>query len=419
MLFPTRTGRNIFHNTRTEETDYKSIDYFENVGRDNRIKILQYDCSTYISINNYLRVAAVQLKYHIYEENSVVRIKADHNYLNKIMKTLDVLKDEADIVVFPEFSIPFDALRRMHEFATESGIIIIAGSHYVKEVHIREYGELFSRDFDERDLRKNILPVLIPFSKIVHNEKLLDAREGRNLYFDEGIKAGNVNHILKLRDGISIGIMIGNEYLNSDLRNRLISACDIILVPQTNQNLGRFYQIAKADINNPLCFGNKTYIMANGIFTFEENNKIHGGFTGIISTVDKYLYRRHEEGILSPVDGVMEQFILLTSINMDVNPVRGNYIGQVPLKTKIIHVFEEDEILRNSESEGRKFIQLLDTIGCCVSKEELKELLTSEKNKALINTFSPLMYKNIQDLNNLYFEEMKNKCRYIMTRSVK
>ena len=67
--------------------------------------------------------------------------------------------------------------------------------------------------------------------------------------------------------------MICYEYLNSDLRHRLIPACDVILVPQTNPNPERFYKKAKNDLNNPLCAGNKAFVMANGIFTMVEKTK--------------------------------------------------------------------------------------------------------------------------------------------------
>lgn len=396
----------------------RSIDYFESIGRDNKTRIFQCDCSNGICFNRDLKIAAVQLKYHAYGENSVVKLKADDAYHRKVMAILDAVKDEADIVVFPEFSIPFKILKGIQEFADENEIIVVAGSHYVTEEQLGEYGELFSREFGEEDLRKNISPVVIPSSKIVHNEKLLGAREERELYFSDGMKAGKVNHIFKLRDDLRLGLMICYEYLNADLRNRLIPACDVILVPQTNPKPERFYEIAKADINNP-CSGNKAFIMANGIFTLGEDKKVLGGSTGIVSTLDKYSYKRQDEGIIKPVEKVMEQFVLeqfvlLTSINTEFNPARDTHAGQVPITTKLIHILEENEILSSSENEGRRFIQLLETIEKCRNKEELKEILNDEGNNELIKAFSPLMHKYIQDLKELTFDEMKKKCCSIL-----
>jgi len=391
----------------------RPIDYFESVGRDNKTRIFQCDCSNGV-VDRDLKIAAVQLKYHAYGENSVVKLTVDDAYHRKVMSILDAVKDEADIVVFPEFSIPFDFLKRIQEFADENEIIVVAGSHYVTEGQLGNYGELFCREFGEEDLRKNISPVIIPSSKIVHNEKLLGAREERELYFSEGMKAGKVNHIFKLRDDLRLGLMICYEYLNSDLRNRLIPACDVILVPQTNPKPERFYETAKADINNPLCSGNKTFIMANGIFTLGKDKKVLGGSTGIVSTLDKYSYEKQDEGIIKPVDKVMEQFVLLASINTGFSPSRDTQSGQIPLKAKIIHIFEENEILSNSENEGIRFIQLLETIENCRDKEKLKEILTDDGNKATIKIFSPLMHKHIQDLKELTFEEMQKKCCSIL-----
>ena len=415
--FPQDKDEIYFTTSGQKKPVIRPIDYFESVGRDNKTRIFQCDCSNGV-VDRDLKIAAVQLKYHAYVENSVVKLTVDDTYHRKVMSILDVVKGEADIVVFPEFSIPFDLLKRIQEFADENEIIVVAGSHYVTEGQLDEYGKLFSREFGEEDLRKNISPVVIPSSKIVHNEKLLGAREERELYFSEGMKAGKVNHIFKLRDDLRLGLMICYEYLNSDLRNRLIPACDVILVPQTNPKPERFYETAKADINNPLCSGNKAFIMANGIFTLEDDKKILGGSTGIVSTLDKSSYERQDEGIIKPVEKpvekVMEQFVLLASINTGFSPARDTQLGQVPLKTKIIHIFEENEILSNSENEGRKFIQLLETIEKCRDKEKLKEILTDEGNKATIEVFSPLMHKHIQDLKELTFEEMRKKCCSIL-----
>ncbi|WP_229394684.1 tetratricopeptide repeat protein [Methanosarcina sp. DH1] len=412
--FPQDMDEIYFTTSGQKKPVIRPIDYFESVGRDNKTRIFQCDCSNGVCVDRDLKIAAVQLKYHAYGENSVVKITADNAYHRKVMSILDAVKNEADIVVFPEFSIPFDFLKRIQEFADENEIIVVAGSHYVTEGQLGDYGELFCREFGEEDLRKNISPVVLPSSKIVHNEKLLGAREERELYFSEGMKAGKVNHIFKLRDDLRLGLMICYEYLNSDLRNRLISACNVILVPQTNPKPERFYEIAKADINNPLCSGNKAFIMANGIFTLEDDKKILGGSTGIVSTLDKYSYEKQDEGIIKPVDKVMEQFVLLASINTDFSPSRDTQSGQVPLKTKIIHIFEENEILSNSENEGIRFIQLLETIENCKGKEKLKEILTDEENKATINVFSPLMHKHIQDLKELTLEEMQKKCCSIL-----
>ena len=115
------------------------------------------------------------------------------------MTILEALKKEADIIVFPEFSIPFDYLEEIQKFADENRVLVIAGSHYVTENNLKSYKNLFFREFTEEDLMKNISPIIIPGSKIVHNEKYLGASLERSNFFEEGMEIGKVNHILKLR----------------------------------------------------------------------------------------------------------------------------------------------------------------------------------------------------------------------------
>jgi Tfp pilus assembly protein PilF/predicted amidohydrolase len=436
-----------------QKTVTRPISYFENIiSEENKTRILLHDCSENLDIESRLQIAAIQLKYNVYVEDYVVKLVADEAYHRKIEAILKAMNGKADIVVFPEFSIPFDYLDEIKQYSEDTGIIVVAGSHYITKGNLEKYGQIFNREFREKDLRKNISPVVtpcskeedgvvIPSSKIVHNEKLVGAREERELFFNEGMEAGEINHIFKLRDDLHIGIMICYEYLNSNLRNRLIPVCDVILVPQTNPSPERFYQTAKNDINNPSCSGNKAYIMANGIFTVGTDKKVLGGSIGIVSTLDKYSYQKQDEGIIKPVDKVMEQFILLTSINMGFNPARDTQSGQVPIKTKLIHIFEEreiisdlkvndevsaklletigkcdgiDEIKRILREKGERFIEILDTIEKCDSQVALEELIKNADNKAIIKAFSPLMHKQIEALENIKAKEIKRKCCRIL-----
>ncbi|HZY26373.1 MAG TPA: hypothetical protein VFE71_11135, partial [Bacteroidales bacterium] len=104
-------------------------------------------------------------------------------------------------------------------------------------------------------------------------------------------------------------------------------------------------------------------------------------------------------------------FVLITSINTVFNNARDTTTAQVPITTKIIHIFDESEILENLK-EGNDFIDLLKKINECNNdddKNELKQLLKDDK----IQKFSPLMHKYIRKLDELNFVEIKNKCLYI------
>ena len=136
---------------------------------------------------------------------------------------------------------------------------------------------------------------------------MFGAKEERDSLFSQRHETGKINHIFRLWDNLNLGVLICFEYLNDELRHRLISACDIILVPQTNPNPKRFYEAAKNDLNNPLCSGNKACIMANGIFRIGnmendqfvvEKDEILGGSSGVLLTLDKDSNKRLNEGII-------------------------------------------------------------------------------------------------------------------------
>lgn len=92
------------------------------------------------------------------------------------------------------------------------------------------------------------------------------------------MEAGTVNHILKLREDLRVGVMICYEYVNSDLRQRLIRACEVILVPQTNPAPEIFYRKANSKLNIQLCAGNRAHVIANGIYTWgKDKTIIHEG----------------------------------------------------------------------------------------------------------------------------------------------
>ncbi len=162
--------------------------------------------------------------------------------------------------------------------------------------------------------------------------------------------------------------------------------------------------------------------MANGIFGIGKmkNNKfvpekeeILGGSSGVILTLDKDSNRMLAEGIISQ----KEQFVLLATINLQYSAARDIQIASEPIKTSFIHIFEEKEIrLIQKENIGKEdteeFLALLSNINTCTSRKELKSLI--EKNRSLIEKFSPLMHERTSKLNNLDFEEIKEKCQLIL-----
>ena len=419
--FPEGKDEITFSVREQKKTVIRSIDYFESIPGNKKIRILQHDCCNNSFEGSNLRIAVVQLRYDVYGEDYAVKILESEAYERKVMAILEAVKEEADIVVFPEFSIPFGYLEDIQKYANENGIIVFAGTHYVMEENLEKYEKSFASDFGEGDFRKNICPVVIPNSEIIHSEKMFGAKEERDLFFHKGMKQGKLNHIFKLRDNLNLGVLICFEYLNDELRHRLISACDVILVPQTNPNPSRFYSTAKNDLNNPLCAENKACVMANGIFKIgkmkngqfvPEKEGILGGSSGIMLTLDKDSNKMQDEGISSHIKDQKEQFVLLATVNTQYSAARDLQTAQKPVETALIHIFEEKDIRLMKKENKEEFLTLIQNINSCTSRIELKNLI--EKNRPLIEEYSPLMYESTSNLNNLDFEETKERCRAIL-----
>ncbi len=82
--------------------------------------------------------------------------------------------------------------------------------------------------------------------------------------------------------------------------------------------------------------------MANGIFRigkmkngqFEPNkDKIEGGSSGVLLTLDKDTYKMQDEGIISHVKDQKEQFILLATIDTQFSASKDLQTGPEPIKT--------------------------------------------------------------------------------------
>jgi|GEM_PF-911099 len=453
----------IFKVTCQKKPVIRSFEFSEYVGPNLKVCILEHNCKENILINsNMLNIAVIQLKYNIIKDSRVIKLTIDESieeklskvwdeenannfrkekeaYWKKIRYILEAVKEKAKIVVFPEFSIPFELLPEIQKYADENRIIVVAGSHYVTERNLNKYENLFISDIQSKDLRKNICPIVIPFSKIVHTEKILPAAVERKFLSSEGMIHGDLKCIFNINNNLNVGVLICFEYLDK-LRMRFIETCDVLLVPQANPNTERFYQVALEDLNNPPSPGNKAYIMANGIFPFE--GKMIGGCSGLLLTLDKNLHKEQiERNIKKPIDGIYEQFILMASINTKFNPARDISQGQVAIGAKWTTIIEENEIFERArflfdkkaslikelygdepkeqqvslekeknkiKDEAHKLIEILQKIKDC-DDESLKQVL--ENNNYIIKKFSPLMYEeNTKDLANLTSMEIKEKC---------
>jgi len=409
--------------TANQKSVSRQIYFHEKIRTDRdfiKVYYMEHDCKRSI-YNNHFRVAIVQLKYDLIHESNVIKIKHekhDDRYFKKVTSILKAVIGKADLVVFPEFSIPFDYLAELKEHAEKSNIIIVAGSHYVTSDNLNKYQDLFNDRIGEDDIRKNISPVIIPGSKILHTEKVLGAKIERPLFDDVGMTNGTLNRIFRLGNNVSFGVMVCFDFLNDELRQRISDACKVILIPQTNPVPERFHEVGKIELVNPRSSGNKAYIMASGIFTFKGGSEIEGGDSGVFLTLDKDSYKIREHSIIKPIDGIKEQFIQIADLNTDFYSARDIQTAQVAIRTQLIHIFEELEILKSGEENlgAKAFLKALDGIESLKESNEIIKLLRD--NDAVIKNHSPLMHSNISGnkLDNLKFEEIKDRCRAVVIK---
>ena len=381
------------------------------------VHFLQHDCKRGIT-DGMLNIAIVQLKYHLNKVGSVLIIEDNDAYSAKLTQILDAVKGEADLIVFPEFSIPVRYLPAMKQYSNDNGIVIVAGSHYITDENFDEHDDMFHDKFSDNDLRKNISPVIIPSSdKMHHTEKILPAKEERKLFNEEGMTNGSLNRIFRLNNNVTFGAMICFDFMNDDLRKRITDACNVILVPQTNPGTERFHKIGHTEIDNPRGAGNKAYVMASGIFTYGDDENMMGGDSGVIMTLDKDSYKERKDAIIETIEvdrnKVYEQFIQIAQLNMKFNPARDTQMGQVPITYKLIHIFEENEKFKSAEDDKKDdrnpqaFLELLKTINSCDDRHKLKTLFVN--NMELIHRHSPIMHKTLIQKPSSYKKELWNK----------
>lgn len=422
---PEKKDETIIFETEDGKSVQRQINFCDKVksgGEFHDFHTIIHDCKRGICGHNF-NVAIVQLKYDLYQDDRALKIKHDPTYLEKVKMIMEEVKKEAHLLVFPEFSIPFEYMSALQEYSNKNGIFIIAGTHYITDENLAAHNGLFADDFDDKDLLKNISPVIIPGSKIMHTEKIEGAKIERGYGSNIGMRHGTLNRIFKFRDDVRCGIMICYDFIDDTLRSRIIESCNLIIVPQTNDVTGRFLDIARGGVGNPSFAGTRAFIMASGIFTFPKINGIMGGDSGVIPTLDTDTYKNLPDTIIKPEKveekPVMEQFIQLASLNMNFNPARDTTGAPVPITYKLIHIFEKNEMSGSKKENPQEFLNVIEKIRACEDKEALKGIL--ENNRALIQQFSPIWHREIwgkekdkQIVKNHDLDQIKDKCRWIV-----
>ncbi|CAD6494466.1 MAG: hypothetical protein LAKADJCE_00778 [Candidatus Argoarchaeum ethanivorans] len=354
--------------------------------------------------NSMLRVASVQIRYDLEHTRNIWTPVWDDRYKEKILTILDFLKGKTDCIVFPELSIPFEMLSDLKEFADCEETLIIAGSHYVESKNIDRYNQLFSHQFDEKkDVRKNICPILAPNQKILHIEKINPARDEDIGYDEFGLNRGELHGIFILGD-YTLGILICSDFLNPDLRSRILKKANLVLVPQFNSHTKRFYDLANSEFENP------NNIVRAVMLTNATGKKAAGGsavFRNVSREDQKMLQERFGypyAAIILP-EKIKEELIISINVNMDYSSERTPSSwtpDQHPIDYKLIPIIQKNEPIINIVNSINK----ANNVQSCID--------TLNQNKEFIGKTSTILSNNTQNLENLTLEEVKEKCHTVV-----
>ncbi|MEA3293766.1 MAG: hypothetical protein U9P81_02155 [Euryarchaeota archaeon] len=152
----------------------------------------------------------------------------------------------------------------------------------------------------------------------MHTEKVGGAKFERDSFSDVGMKHGTLNRIFKFHENVQCGIIICYDFIDNILRSRIIDACNVIIVPQTNEVPKRLLDLARGEINNPSGPGIKAFVMVSGLFTFPGMDGINGGDSGIISTLDKGTFKKKPDSI------IMSEYVENESVREQLKKILGN-----------------------------------------------------------------------------------------------
>ena len=368
--------------------------------------------------DHMLGVAAVQIPYEYEYIGNIWRCVWNDAYKQKILSILEFLKDKTDCVVFPELSIPFEMLGELREFADREKILIIAGSHYAERKNIEEYNELFDHEFGEKDVRKSICPILVPSQKILHIEKIYPSKEEDIGFNVTGMVKGEIQGIFSIGN-YDFGVLICSDLMNPDLRSRIFKKANLVLAPQFNPRMDRFYEIANTEFQNPnnivraIVLANATgQTAAGGSAVFrnlsrgdQKISKDNFGYdyAAIIATTKYEVTTKNE--VTEKFETMKDEMIICSKINLAYISERTPDTWRDedhPIDYHIIPIIQSEE----------KIVNLLNCVNGAEDPQTCIEIL--ERNKELIEKTSGILFNNTSDVNNLSLEEMMEKCQAVI-----
>jgi len=194
----------------------------------------------------WVRIAVVQLNFTLGEGPSLdghpayVHKERD-KYRDKLVSILNELKKltKPNLIVFPEYSIPYEFLKGLKSFADENEILIIAGSHQVI-------------DPDHPRFNENLCPIIIPGKETIFcSKKTLSEFERDRI---KASKEGGIElHFNIDEKEICFHILLCSDYLSIPINSIRIDKrrTGLIIVPMTSNNTTDFYSLANLHLRHP------------------------------------------------------------------------------------------------------------------------------------------------------------------------
>jgi hypothetical protein len=212
-----------------------------------------------------------------FEGYDKLKLNLHHRYLNWLRAKLTIIistsiNNESDILVLPEYSVPFELLEEIFEQIKGTDLTVVAGSHMVTSNSLDIYSRL-KIDINDEHIRCAICPVLHSTgnSYIFKNSK--SSYEGSLL----SPKSESFNWITKYKNGmeINLGIFLCIDGLKKPFHDT-VKEHALIIVPSWSPTTEPFEGIALNALYNelPLAYVNTSLIGESRVFVpFPETDR--------------------------------------------------------------------------------------------------------------------------------------------------
>lgn len=364
------------------------------------------------NIDPIVSVASIQIQCEITHSENVWRPVLDDDYRKKIFNIIYFLKSKVDCVVFPELSIPFAMLSELKELTDKEQIFIIAGSHYIERKNLNLYEQLFDHQFEEKEVRKSICPLIIPGKKILHIEKIHPSKAEDVGYNEPGMKRGELQGIFSIGKH-NFGIIICSDFLNLNLISRINKKAHLVIVPQFNERMDRFYDVANSVFQNPNNIV-RVVVLANAT-----GSEAAGG-SAVFRNVsrgdqqrfkEKYGYEFAALMLAEKFDNKLKLIKEESILSMKINLVSSS--DRTPsVWTREQHLIDYEciPIIQNKAN----IVNVLNAIKNADNVDSCIRIATDIENQTCIQQTSNILFNKIQSLENLTLEDIKERFQAVI-----